>query len=231
MRLHDRVGKLREIVSTLQTFQRASNFNPRSDNAWGILDTHDDRLVRVIRALQRVQRLSRPLNRASGPVPNRSAELSSLFMAWAQARADNGEGSPEDDRAHFAFVRTMVQWGEQLRTEMDNEQSIRVAMQRQYDFYTAQQRLFSDLGRLAVKVFDHGVIDVLRARALSYIDDFPIASNLARGIANSYGRGISQASRWRRQLQSAHGEYHDWMAWHSNQRNVAQRLQSRRAPR
>ena len=230
-RIHDAYGHLSAIWSNLQTFQRASSFNPRDGDSWDLFGLRDEQMTQINRILRRAQRTTRQLERATGYAPNRSREMSRLFGDWAQSYADNGPDARETQRAQTAFLTLQYQWADAWETEHDRVDTAIRAMRRQKDFYDAQHRLFNDLKRLATAVVRYGVSTAHQAQALAYMVQFEEAANLSRNIAGHYGAGLSNAARWQNDLREAKRELDAWLGWSRNRRQVDRSLQSQRAPR
>ena len=230
-RLHDAHGHLSAAWGHIQSFQRATNLNRRDPDAWDVFGLRNEQMTQIIRILRRTQRTTQQLDRATGNAPNRSPEMSRLFASWAQAYADNGEGSREAQRAETAFLTVQMEWADEWQTENDRVVATLKAMRKQRDFYTAQHSLFEDLANMAELAVRYGVTSAHQAQAFAYMRQFEETFRLSRSISRNYNSGITNASRWQRELREAKRELDGWLAWSRNRRQVNRSLESQRAPR
>jgi len=211
-------------------FQRAANLDRRDPDAWDVFGLRNEQMTQIVRILRRTQRITAQLDRANGYAPNRSREMSRLFATWAQAYADNGEGSREAQRAETAFLTVQMEWADAWQTENDRVVATLKAMRKQRDFYTAQATLFEDLAHMAELAVRYGITSAHQAQAFAYMRQFEDTFRLSRSISQNYNRGITNASDWQRDLRAAKRELDGWLAWSRNRRQVNRSLESQRAP-
>lgn len=228
--LHSRGGELMEIRSTLQTFDRARNYNPRSSDDWDILDLRDDRMRRINRALQSQRDRTNGFGRETGAVPDRSAELSRLFAAWCVAHADNGAEARQTRTARSALETCLITWINDLTTLNTRCRDQQPRLERQRTFYENQRDLFSTLQRLAEQFVRHWPNSAGQAQALAYMLDFERAAGLCRSIVRNYDAGLSALSRVESEVRAASATSLTWSRWYANRSAVERDIPARRAP-
>jgi hypothetical protein len=229
--LHTRAGQLLEIRSALETFDRASSYNPRSSDDWDILELRDDRMRRINRSLQSMRDDTNRLGRESGLVPNESAALSRLFMAWADAHARHGAEARQTTAARREFETCLLNWINELTRANTRARDAGPRIERQREFYARQQDLFATLQRLAEQYVRYWPESAGQAQALAYMLDFERANGLCRSIVRNYDGGLAALSRVESDIRAASAESLTWSRWYANRSAVERDVPARRAPR
>ncbi len=228
--LHTRAGQLSEIRSTLQTFERASSFNPRSSDDWDILGLRDDRMRRINRALQSQRDRTNRFGRETGAIPEQSAALSRLFRVWCDAYATNGAEARQTTAARTAFELCLINWINDLTTASTRCRESRPRLERQRTFYENQQQLFGTLQRLAEQYVRYWPESSGQAQALAYMLDFERAAGLCRSIVRNYDGGLSALSGAESEIRTASATSLTWARWFGNRSSVERDVPARRSP-
>ena len=229
--VHNRAGVLLEIRDTVELFDRASRYNPRSSDDWDLLELRDDRMRRINRALQTHRDRTARMGREATGVPNESARLSSLFGAWADAYARNGAEARQTAAARQAFEVCLMDWLNALTRMSTDVRDTQPRIERQREFYRREADLFGTLQHLAEQYVRYWPDSAGQAQALAYMLDFERAANLCNAILRNYDGGLAVFGRIESEVRAASAEANTWVRWYTNRSSAERDVAARREPR